>query len=905
MKTRKLLALVLAIAMIATVFVVPSAAVAPGAACEILGLLEGDGEGVTAEYLAKGTTRAQGLLITLRAKGLEAEAKAFTGTGTFTDAADVNADFWGPILAYAYANPNLGWVGDGDGTFRPADVMTGAELAKVMLALLGYTQGVDFEWADIATFAASKGVTVAEGNATNDDLAASLVEAIALETKTGSKLVDAMIADGVVTEEDALAAEVKEAPVVGAFTVAVTGVKTIKATFAEAQDTATAVVSLKKGVVGQAVTVTWDTAKKVATLAKTTNLTKGDYTVTINGEAVDFTVAADETATELVVGATTLYSKAGIQDLQIHLLNQYGEKMNYAQPIVGGASAGQFTVGADTASLDIAKDANGGAVTTAKAGTVITVFAYYAPKNFTVNTTITVVEDQKLASIVFGSVTLGTASKDLTRLTEATTGNTLSFKAYDQYGKEVNLTQAPFNASYSLVTSSNVTYTVGNGVITLSTVAKGTMSFRAIITSAAVVSELFTAEVYATPALAAIEMTVPEAIYATSAANITFTGTDQYGKAISVAKDVVDAMTISFLSTSGQPTKGTTDVGKLPLTFPAAGSGTLYITSGTINLTAGITVLAAKKVAEISSVTVAGALQLGNVVTIDTGVGKNVALKDQYGNAIAIDPANYAFKLERLADSNLLGVVSTDTNLQTIVTIAGTTITAQKAGTEQLRLTYYTSAYAATDTNNYKEFTYDFPITVVAAKDIVTYELKVSKATMYNGAGSRVADHDLTITLVGKMANGTEVALTTAAGQLPLIAAKYTVTGTGAQIVGNKLTQLAADVEGTVTLKAWNNTGVAIGSVDVALVKAVPKIDAVTLTYKDNVATLAAEDQYGVTITAPTGTFYSSTTDVGLGAVTVGATTTVALTGTAGKTGTVRFVSDTGAWALEVAVTLK
>ena len=89
------------------------------------------------------------------------------------------------------------------------------------------------------------------------------------------------------------------------------------------------------------------------------------------------------------------------------------------------------------------------------------------------------------------------------------------------------------------------------------------------------------------------------------------------------------------------------------------------------------------------------------------------------------------------------------------------------------------------------------------------------------------------------------------------------------------------------------------------MVKAVPKIDEVTLTYKDNVATLAAKDQYDVAITAPTGTFYSSTADVGLGLVTVGATTTVALTGTAGKTGTVRFVSDTGAWALEVAVTLK
>ena len=243
----------------------------------------------------------------------------------------------------------------------------------------------------------------------------------------------------------------------------------------------------------------------------------------------------------------------------------------------------------------------------------------------------------------------------------------------------------------------------------------------------------------------------------------------------------------------------------MKLTFPAAGSGTLYITSGTINVTAGVTVLAAKKVAEISAVTVAGALQLGNTVTINTAVGKDVALRDQYGNAIAIDLTNFAFKLERLADSNLTGVATSTTANQTIVYITGTTtINAQKAGTEQLRLTYYTTAYAPTDTTNYKEFTYDFPITVVADKDIVAYELKTSKDVMYNGGTGRVAGHDLTITLVGKTANGTEVALTTGAGSLPTIADMYTVTGTGAQIVGNTLTQLATDTEGTVTLKAWN-----------------------------------------------------------------------------------------------------
>ena len=139
MKTRKLLALVLAIAMIATIFVVPTAAtVEPGEACRILGLLQGSGDGVTAEYLALATTRAQGLLITLRARGLEADALAFAGTDNFDDVTDVNVAFWGPVLAYAKANDELGWIGDGDGNFRPASILSGAEAAKVMLSVREY-----------------------------------------------------------------------------------------------------------------------------------------------------------------------------------------------------------------------------------------------------------------------------------------------------------------------------------------------------------------------------------------------------------------------------------------------------------------------------------------------------------------------------------------------------------------------------------------------------------------------------------------------------------------------------------------------------------------------------------------------------------------------------------------------
>ena len=887
MKTRKLLALVLAIAMIATIFVVPSAAVAPGAACEILGLLEGDGEGVTAEYLAKGTTRAQGLLITLRARGLEDEAKAFTGTANFADAADVNITFWGPILAYAYANPDLGWLGDGDGNFRPADVMTGSELAKVMLALLGYTQGVDFEWADIATFAASKGVTVITGNATNDNLAASLVEVLALETTGGTKLIDAMIADGVVTEAAALAAEVKSEPAEQApFTVTVAGVKTVKATFAEAQDTATAVVSLKKGVVGQAVTVTWDTAKKVATLAKTTSLTKGDYTVTVNGQSVDFTVAADETATELVVGASSVYAKTGAQDIKLHLLNQYGEKMTFTTAqMVGGSSLGTLTFTADSATLTVAA---------ADKGKTATIFAYYSPKNFTVNASITVVEDQKLSSIVFtGPIVQGTDSKTLTRLTAGTAGNTLAFKALDQYGNTLNLTAYAQGTDYSLVVS-GATVGVTNGILTLTGLTAGTFSIRAIVMATGSVSEMYTETVYAVPALASFDVTVPDALYANAAADFVIAGVDQYGKAIAINSTV---LTITPLSTTVTVGARVDASNKVTLTFGAKGTADLYFTTGALTVSKAINVQAEKTVASIVSIPVTTqALLVGKTIVLDA---TKVVLNDQYGNKIAI-PAGWNWELRRLAETNVYGVVSTGTDA-TALTLAGLAITAQKAGAEQLRLTLSNEPYGAT-TTTYKEFTYDFALSAVAASSVVTYELNIADS-MYAGAVS--AAHDIAITLVGKTANGTTVTLSsTADTALPTIVAQYTVTGANVAILGatSKLSTIAGvGADTTAVVKAWNNAGVVVAEKTVALKKAAPVVTTVTMSSDATThnVSIAAKDQYGVAITAPTGTYYSSDTTK----LTVAADGTVTRVPATAATAIIRFVSDDGVWAREVSVT--
>lgn len=922
MKTRKLLALVLAIAMIATVFVVPSAAVAPGAACEILGLLEGDGEGVTAEYLAKGTTRAQGLLITLRARGLEDEAKAFTGTDNFADAADVNIAFWGPILAYAYANPDLGWIGDGDGNFRPADLMTGAELAKVMLAVLGYEQGVDFEWADIETFAASKGVTVVEGTATNDDLAASLVEALALETTEGTKLIDAMIADGIVTEEQALEAEVKDdEPVADAVTVAVTGVKTIKVTFAEAQDADTSVFVLKKGAVGQALkTPSWDAAKKVATIEKAIAFTKGDYTITANGVAVDFTVEANETATELVASASTVYAKAGAQDIKIHLLNQYGEQMVFGVGnLVYGASLGTLAE-KDNKTLTLTLPESSGVLTAAaKAGATSTVFAYHTPTGFSINTTITVLEDQVLTSIVFnGPITVGDECKDNynSRLTEKTAGNKLSYKAYDQYGNALSLATGE-GTTYQLVVSGGSVASKDDKTMTLTGLKKGTFSIRAIALTTGNISELYTETVYAVPALASFDITVPEVIYQNEEATFTIAAVDQYGEPIDVADP--SGWTVNPLSTTILPAEFPVTASAkntIKVTPADKGNADVYFSTGSLTVTKSITVLAAKKIDSIVSIPLTTeALLNGVMVKLDL---TKVKLNDQYGNEYKDGTTGWNWELRRLADASVHGNAATGTDGTAIASIVRATATSfeitantEKVGSDQLQLIIYnhTGSYDATRTDTYVEYTFDFSLGVVKKADIVSYELSM-KDEIYAGATSATMSntHDLAMSVIGKTANGTTVTLvsdgTTALPSDTI--AQYTTTNDKVLIdeAESKLRVVTAQggtADGTATIKAWNNAGVVVAEKVVSLRRAAPAVTTLTMKYDKDAdkVKLEAKDQYGIAIAAPAGSFFSSDNTK----LTVDALGNVTRTAATAQTATIRFVSDDGVWAREVSVT--
>lgn len=144
-----------------------------------LGILLGDGDGVSEAYLAKTTTRLQAAILLLRLMGKEKEAQAYAGTETFVDASSAGKAAQ-PILAYLKNHPELGWSGTGGGRFDPTTAITSQQIYKVMLESLQYSTASDFTYADTLKFAAAQGLSRAAAAApfTNRDLAVALTEAL-------------------------------------------------------------------------------------------------------------------------------------------------------------------------------------------------------------------------------------------------------------------------------------------------------------------------------------------------------------------------------------------------------------------------------------------------------------------------------------------------------------------------------------------------------------------------------------------------------------------------------------------------------------------------------------------------------------------------------------------------------
>lgn len=178
-------------------YVVHAESYTEGEICTEIGMLEGDGNGVTDEYLASQATRYQASIMYLRLKGLEDEMLVYDyeGKTNFSDALG-EGEYIQRLLAYLKHNPELGWVGIGNNKFDPNSPITNQAYTKVILEALGYKEEVDFEWDDVFDFAESLGMEVYDDKDsmfTIDELCKVTVTGLKMTNKDDQLLVDTLI----------------------------------------------------------------------------------------------------------------------------------------------------------------------------------------------------------------------------------------------------------------------------------------------------------------------------------------------------------------------------------------------------------------------------------------------------------------------------------------------------------------------------------------------------------------------------------------------------------------------------------------------------------------------------------------------------------------------------------------
>lgn len=167
-----------------------------------IGMFRGTGSGFE---LDRAPTRAEAAIMLVRLYGAEDTASADYQAGViahpFTDVPN-------------YAAPHIAWLysqgltkGISADKFGSADLCTAQSYATFLLRSLGYTDGVDFAYADALAFAQEKGFyndLIFTGDFLRDDLAALTYQALAADTADGSTyLLQSLVDSGAIDKNAA------------------------------------------------------------------------------------------------------------------------------------------------------------------------------------------------------------------------------------------------------------------------------------------------------------------------------------------------------------------------------------------------------------------------------------------------------------------------------------------------------------------------------------------------------------------------------------------------------------------------------------------------------------------------------------------------------------------------------
>jgi hypothetical protein len=860
MKTRKLLAIVLAVAMLASFVSIPVFADGhEGEVLETLGILIGEGDGVTEDYLESMATRAQAALIHLRLFGLEEEALAFEGEDTFEDAATATA-YWQPILEYLFANPSLGWQGDGV-NFMPTEYVTGQMFTKVLLVALGYVEDVDFTWEEVMDFAETVGLTAladkADVDLTVEDLAMALVEALGTKTTapTDVTLLTQLVLDGVIDEADAVAAgfEVEEEAVV------------IVDAYASATDEVTvemstdvpddAVITLKKGTASYAVTV--DVDGDMITLTALFNLPAGTYTVMVDDSSAEFEVMAQH-AVDLAIGAESVYLADG-QDLKVSLVDQYGDAMSLT-----GTNYSIFNqddgyvydpVVTTTMKVDLVSEGS------AEAGDTVYVFIYDPGSMLSVSGEVPIIAAPVVTSLAIGGVTPG--DEDATMLFEWEDNNVLDVTVYDQYGQEMTLTDSMFDtvipslygADIQVLSSNGdvipaTSWDIIDGEFTFDTEDPGMAMFTLIIPNQAFIATSEMITVYADPVLTSITTAGPdEALYAAEATDFAVAGFDQYGNAMDVTTgdDVTFTATVDLFDVDPN-VEATNEIGFTP---DMDGTSTVYyFLNGMFQGTFDVIVNPEAYPFQITAVAAPGGIEECWDVDI---MSDDITVIDQYGRTMS-DPFGsgmYDFDLMTAAATDLFWV---GWNGWPDLGFSVNANCGEGTGSASFKAVLIYDGWQVMT-----ESAFLFDIMYVETEDVDGFAMTAIDGPMYTGSTfdfSQTPDEYWKYVKVTGMYGDMTVELYDDNGDgLPDLIDIVTSSNDAVEVMTDNIlvpeaVQAAAGgTAGTTTIKAWKN-GEVVASADLELSKAAPDWTTTTVDWDDGDTAFNQVfflvDQYGV-----------------------------------------------------------
>jgi len=860
MKTRKLLAVVVAVAMLASFISIPVAAEGEGAVLEDLGILVGTGGGVTADYLASTATRAQAALIHLRLFGLEEDALAYEGDTTFADAATAT-EYWQPVLEYLKANPELGWRGDTAGNFMPTAAITGQQFTKVLLVALGYVEDTDFTYDETMTFAAGIGLDAladkADMDLTMNDVAVALVQALGLKT-TGvedwtliSQLVHAGLVDA--TAAEAAGFEVMEPAFVVTSAEATAVDEVTVTTSTDIPDGAT--IILKKGTIG--IVTTKEVDGNTAVLTGMYNFLPGTYTVTVN-EAVsaEFEITA-QTATELTVGAETIFDEAG-QDLMVKLADQYGDPMDLSgvNASVFNQSNGFIYTLAKNTTIKIDPTEGGG-----EAGDTVYVFVYDPVSQLQVTATVLIVDAPVIAGISIEGYTWNVGDEDDAMFYTDDTTALLDVECVDQYGNPYELTAADLTEG-STPDPEKVQVLVSNPSVldvNLTTLVDGDLQIAAVGTPGSVIvtlvlpsesiieqSEMIT--VYALPELDSLTVADPSApSYAGEESPLPAFGFDQYGNPADFDEMSGITFTVNNTMVISSGDVWVDDTNSIVFYPHAAGNVTIFVfLGGELQGQVDVTVQPEAYPFAITAVDTEQAMETGVWANVTSG---DVTVIDQYGRVMT-DPfmSGWHFTITNVTSSGALNVTSAgpwdDFDISTVFPGA-------EPGTD----TFVANLWYDGDVITTGGFQFD--VTHVGTNQVDGFTMGAIDGPMYTGDtfvwGQTAPDYYKTVSIKGT-ADGLAVKLYDGNDDgLPDLIDLVTSSNDAVEVMSGSILVPSTAVDGTTTVKAWRN-GVAVAMTDLGLSDTAPDLAAIAASTADTVTPgyfyqmFLFTDQYGVSM---------------------------------------------------------